>query len=202
MPVYAEKGHPGGFALRDGYRTQLTGPGNRAGIGSVEELRIPARNFSGMGLRLLDVERRLWADHWVNARSGVLTPPPCLCVTTDLRAPAGWHDAPRWPYACALSSTGGPMKTLTATALACAFVLLSGCEHTPPTLIQPPSYAGQQVASVDAAAASGIVCTREIPTGLRQTVTRCRNTAEVERRRELDRSWAETLPVELPEQPR
>lgn len=46
------------------------------GVGSVEELRIPARQFSGMGLRLLDVERKLWADHWVNAKSGVLTPPP------------------------------------------------------------------------------------------------------------------------------
>lgn len=46
-----------------------------AGVGSVEELRIPARNFSGMGLRLLDVERRVWADHWVNARSGVVTVP-------------------------------------------------------------------------------------------------------------------------------
>ncbi len=42
------------------------------GIGSVEELRIPARNFSGMGLRLLDVEKRIWSDYWVNARSGVL----------------------------------------------------------------------------------------------------------------------------------
>jgi hypothetical protein len=47
-----------------------------AGIGSVEELRIPARNFSGLGLRLLDVERKLWADFFVNAKSGVLTPPP------------------------------------------------------------------------------------------------------------------------------
>jgi hypothetical protein len=46
------------------------------GIGSVEELRIPSRGFSGMGLRLLDVERRLWADYWVNARNGVLEPPP------------------------------------------------------------------------------------------------------------------------------
>ena len=46
------------------------------GVGSVEELRIPARGFGGMGLRLLDRERRLWADHWVNARSGVLVPPP------------------------------------------------------------------------------------------------------------------------------
>lgn len=45
------------------------------GICSVEELRIPARNFSGMGLRLLDVEKRVWSDFWVNARGGVLTTP-------------------------------------------------------------------------------------------------------------------------------
>ena len=45
------------------------------GVGSVEELRIPARSFSGMGLRLLDVEKRVWNDFWVNARSGVLTTP-------------------------------------------------------------------------------------------------------------------------------
>ncbi len=46
------------------------------GIASIEELRIPARRFSGMGLRLLDVERKLWADYWVNSMSGVLSPPP------------------------------------------------------------------------------------------------------------------------------
>ena len=45
------------------------------GLGSVEELRIPARDFSGMGLRLLDVEKKVWADHWVNSKSGVMTVP-------------------------------------------------------------------------------------------------------------------------------
>lgn len=45
------------------------------GVGSVEELRIPARNFSGMGLRLLDLDKHVWSDFWVNARSGVLAPP-------------------------------------------------------------------------------------------------------------------------------
>lgn len=45
------------------------------GVGSVEELRIPARNFSGMGLRLLDVTAQIWNDFWVNAASGVLTTP-------------------------------------------------------------------------------------------------------------------------------
>lgn len=60
----------------DSFEGEATVHGILAGGGSVEELRIPARNFSGLGLRLLDVERKLWADHWVNARSGVLTPPP------------------------------------------------------------------------------------------------------------------------------
>ncbi len=46
-----------------------------SGIGSVEELRIPVRDFSGMGLRLLDVEKKVWSDHWVNAKSGVVSTP-------------------------------------------------------------------------------------------------------------------------------
>lgn len=45
------------------------------GVGSVEELRVPARNFAGMGLRLLDVEKRIWNDFWVNGKNGVLTTP-------------------------------------------------------------------------------------------------------------------------------
>lgn len=45
------------------------------GVGSVEELRIPARGFSGMGLRLLDVQKKVWNDFWVNGKSGVLTTP-------------------------------------------------------------------------------------------------------------------------------
>ncbi|WP_397417292.1 hypothetical protein [Phenylobacterium sp.] len=45
------------------------------GVGSVEELRIPARDFSGMGLRLLDARQKVWVDHWVNAKWGVLAPP-------------------------------------------------------------------------------------------------------------------------------
>lgn len=54
---------------------EATVHGLLAGIGSVEELRIPARDFSGMGLRLLDVEKKVWWDHWVNAKSGVLMTP-------------------------------------------------------------------------------------------------------------------------------
>ena len=44
------------------------------GLASVEELRIPSRSFSGMGLRILDVEKKLWADHWCNRKNGVLNP--------------------------------------------------------------------------------------------------------------------------------
>ncbi|WP_291204380.1 hypothetical protein [Hyphomonas sp.] len=46
-----------------------------SGAGSVEELRIPARDFSGMGLRLLDQDKKVWNDLWVNAKSGVLLGP-------------------------------------------------------------------------------------------------------------------------------
>lgn len=45
------------------------------GIGSVEELRIPVRNFYGMGLRMLDQQNKVWHDHWVNKNSGVVTAP-------------------------------------------------------------------------------------------------------------------------------
>ncbi len=44
-------------------------------VASVEELRIPARDFAGMGLRLLDPEKKVWSDLWVNAKSGALNVP-------------------------------------------------------------------------------------------------------------------------------
>ena len=45
------------------------------GAASIEELRIPSRDFHGMGLRLLNRERRVWSDFWMNAKSGVLLTP-------------------------------------------------------------------------------------------------------------------------------
>ncbi|MFN7725332.1 MAG: hypothetical protein ACK5QH_09695 [Rubrivivax sp.] len=45
------------------------------GVGHVEELLIPARDFSGLGLRMLDVQAQRWSDHWVNAKQGVVTAP-------------------------------------------------------------------------------------------------------------------------------
>ncbi|MFN0184347.1 MAG: hypothetical protein ACKVQR_11075 [Aquabacterium sp.] len=44
------------------------------GVCSIEELRIPARQFSGMGLRLLDVKQRVWSDFFVNAAFGLIGP--------------------------------------------------------------------------------------------------------------------------------
>lgn len=45
------------------------------GAASVEELRIPARQFAGLGIRLLDREAQVWKDFWVNAKNGQLSPP-------------------------------------------------------------------------------------------------------------------------------
>jgi hypothetical protein len=59
----------------DEFDGQATVWGFLNGIGSLEELRIPARQFAGMGLRLLDVENGIWNDFWVNAKSPVLTTP-------------------------------------------------------------------------------------------------------------------------------
>jgi len=91
LPNSATPGQAGDFAFLTGewriqnrsivegewleYPSEATVHAILGGICSVEELRIPARNFSGMGLRLLDVETRVWSDHWVNARTGALTLP-------------------------------------------------------------------------------------------------------------------------------
>ena len=45
------------------------------GAGSIEELRIPSRNFFGLGIRLLEVKNRIWNDYSVNAADGVLSTP-------------------------------------------------------------------------------------------------------------------------------
>ncbi|WP_395645559.1 DUF1579 domain-containing protein [Terricaulis sp.] len=66
---------PPGATAWDVFEGEATCWSILGGVGHVEELRIPARNFAGMGLRLLDVNAAVWTDFWVNARSGVLTPP-------------------------------------------------------------------------------------------------------------------------------
>lgn len=66
---------PPGAKAWDEFEGEATCWNILGGVGSVEELRIPARNFSGMGLRLLDVTNRVWSDFWVNGKSGVLTTP-------------------------------------------------------------------------------------------------------------------------------
>lgn len=61
------------------------------GIGHVEELLIPARDFSGLGLRMLDIAEREWSDHRVNAKSGVVTAPG---QTGSFESGAGLFPAP------------------------------------------------------------------------------------------------------------
>lgn len=91
LPATPTPGRPGDFDFLTGewrihnhmiasgawieFEGEATVRGILAGICSIEELRIPARNFSGMGLRLLDVENRIWSDHWVNSSSGVVSTP-------------------------------------------------------------------------------------------------------------------------------
>jgi|APTNR8051073442_1049403.scaffolds.fasta_scaffold19330_2 hypothetical protein len=53
------------------------------GGGSIEELRVPTRDFMGTGIRLFEVEEKVWSDFWVNARSGVLTTPGTKGVFVD-----------------------------------------------------------------------------------------------------------------------
>lgn len=53
------------------------------GVASIEELRIPTRNFSGMGLRLFDGDKRVWHELWMNAKSGSLMGPGM---------PGGFHE--------------------------------------------------------------------------------------------------------------
>ena len=73
--------------MKPGDRIEATVVGILGGIASIEELRIPARGFSGMGLRLLDVEKKIWSDHWVNAKSGVVAVPENDVLET--RRPSG-----------------------------------------------------------------------------------------------------------------
>lgn len=95
LPPQVPAGRPGEFDFLQGQwrieHWRLEGQGEAArwqhfsgearcwsildGAGSIEELRIPARQFSGMGLRLLERESARWSDFWVNARSGVLSTP-------------------------------------------------------------------------------------------------------------------------------
>lgn len=59
----------------DEFKSDATCWTTLGGLGSIEELRVPARGFSGMGIRLFDLQKRIWSDYWVSSKSGVLTPP-------------------------------------------------------------------------------------------------------------------------------
>jgi hypothetical protein len=59
----------------DHFESEATGWSILGGVASIEELRIAARNFSGMGLRLFDGDKQVWHELWMNAKSGSLTGP-------------------------------------------------------------------------------------------------------------------------------
>jgi hypothetical protein len=48
------------------------------GLGSIEELRLTATEFRGLGIRLLDTQRGLWCDYWASSGSGLISPTPML----------------------------------------------------------------------------------------------------------------------------
>ncbi len=45
------------------------------GLASIEELRGPKGKVFGMGVRVYDIEKKQWADHWVSASAGVVNLP-------------------------------------------------------------------------------------------------------------------------------
>ena len=91
------------------------------------------------------------------------------------------------------------MHTLTTAAIIASSLLLAACEHTPARLMAAPSQPVTQVASAETAGAKPtVVCTREVPTGMRMAMTLCRQAGAIEERRNDDRSWAEKIPAELP----
>lgn len=60
---------PGEWDVFDGEATCWSILDGRA---HVEELRIPVRDFAGLGLRTLDPEAGVWIDWWMNAKVGKL----------------------------------------------------------------------------------------------------------------------------------
>lgn len=65
-----------GAEIWDVFEGEATVHALLGGAVSVEELRIPARNFSGMGLRMFDEKKGLWSDHWVNGKQTVISGEP------------------------------------------------------------------------------------------------------------------------------
>ncbi|MGH7026121.1 DUF1579 domain-containing protein [Brevundimonas sp.] len=53
------------------------------GLANIEEMSCPARGWSGMAVRTLDVASGEWSIHWVNSLDGVLQPPVRGRFTAD-----------------------------------------------------------------------------------------------------------------------
>ncbi|MFC4149664.1 hypothetical protein ACFO0M_25730 [Micromonospora mangrovi] len=48
------------------------------GAGSFDEIRCPARGFSGATVRILDPATGLWSIYWMHSRRGILELPPMV----------------------------------------------------------------------------------------------------------------------------
>src|SRR5882724_9705267 len=45
------------------------------GVAQVEEVSFPSKGWSGLTLRLFDVQKKQWSIYWINSRTGLLFPP-------------------------------------------------------------------------------------------------------------------------------
>ncbi|MDH6703460.1 hypothetical protein P3T27_000141 [Kitasatospora sp. MAA19] len=53
------------------------------GAGNIDEITFPTLGYQGVTLRLYDPERKQWAIHWSDSRSGRLDPPVTGSFTGD-----------------------------------------------------------------------------------------------------------------------
>lgn len=88
------------------------------------------------------------------------------------------------------------LRTLAGTlSLLGCVVLVSACASAPPA-----TQTAQAAGGATAQASEGrVVCRNEAPTGMRIPITTCRRVAEIEKRSDNDRDWANNIPTEVPE---
>lgn len=63
----------------------------------------------------------------------------------------------------------------------------------------PPAATTTAQATPAAAESGRVVCRTEAPTGMRIPITTCRKVAEIEKRSDNDREWANSIATEVPD---
>src|SRR4051812_30315362 len=64
-----------GCQMWDEFPAKMRGVQHLGGITNVDESGFPTKGWSGMSVRVFDIEKNQWAIYWINSRSGVLCPP-------------------------------------------------------------------------------------------------------------------------------